>query len=108
MITSYNRIAGQSVERLAALSDGIFGVAMTLLAIRTLRPLAGSSRLPHEFSYLGNFLGWPAISAQSPTPFRCPPDGFTWHSCLPVRLPLVAHWFSADFINGSLLKIIVS
>jgi len=33
MITSYNRIAGQSVKRLAALSDGIFGVAMTLLAI---------------------------------------------------------------------------
>jgi uncharacterized membrane protein len=33
MITSYNRIAGQSVERLAALSDGIFAVAMTLLAI---------------------------------------------------------------------------
>jgi TMEM175 potassium channel family protein len=33
MITSYNRIAGQSAERLAALSDGIFGVAMTLLAI---------------------------------------------------------------------------
>jgi uncharacterized membrane protein len=33
MISSYNRIAGQSVERLAALSEGIFGVAMTLLAI---------------------------------------------------------------------------
>jgi TMEM175 potassium channel family protein len=33
MITSYNRVAGQSVERLAALSDGIFAVAMTLLAI---------------------------------------------------------------------------
>jgi hypothetical protein len=32
MITCYNRIAGQSVERLAALSDGIFGVAMTLLS----------------------------------------------------------------------------
>lgn len=30
--TSYNAIAGQSVERLAALSDGIFGVAMTLLS----------------------------------------------------------------------------
>jgi hypothetical protein len=29
--TSYNQIAGQSVERLAALSDGIFGVAMALL-----------------------------------------------------------------------------
>jgi uncharacterized membrane protein len=33
MISSYNRIAGQSVERLAALSDGIFAVAMTLLAL---------------------------------------------------------------------------
>jgi uncharacterized membrane protein len=29
----YNRVAGQSVERLAALSDGIFGVAMTLLLL---------------------------------------------------------------------------
>jgi len=33
MKTSYNQIAGQSVERLAALSDGIFGVAMTLLLL---------------------------------------------------------------------------
>ncbi len=33
MNTSYNQIAGQSVERLAALSDGIFGVAMTLLLL---------------------------------------------------------------------------
>jgi len=33
MSTSYNGIAGQSVERLAALSDGIFGVAMTLLLL---------------------------------------------------------------------------
>jgi uncharacterized membrane protein len=31
--TVYNRIAGESVERLAALSDGIFGVAMTLLLL---------------------------------------------------------------------------
>jgi uncharacterized membrane protein len=31
--TSYNQIAGQSVERLAALSDGIFAVAMTLLVL---------------------------------------------------------------------------
>jgi uncharacterized membrane protein len=30
---SYNLIAGQSVERLAALSDGIFAVAMTLLVL---------------------------------------------------------------------------
>ena len=33
MDTSYNRIAGTSVERLAALSDGIFGVAMALLLL---------------------------------------------------------------------------
>ena len=33
MDISYNRIAGQSVERLAALSDGIFAVAMTLLLL---------------------------------------------------------------------------
>jgi len=31
--TFYNLIAGESVERLAALSDGIFGVAMTLLLL---------------------------------------------------------------------------
>lgn len=33
MQTSYNHIAGQSLERLAALSDGIFAVAMTLLVL---------------------------------------------------------------------------
>jgi uncharacterized membrane protein len=33
MTTSYNRIAGRSVERLAALSDGVFAVAMTLLVL---------------------------------------------------------------------------
>jgi uncharacterized membrane protein len=33
MPSGYDRIAGQSVERLAALSDGIFAVAMTLLVL---------------------------------------------------------------------------
>jgi uncharacterized membrane protein len=33
MKTSYNRIAGNSVERLAAISDGIFAFAMTLLVL---------------------------------------------------------------------------
>ena len=32
MGTGYNVITGQSVERLAALSDGLFAVAMRLLA----------------------------------------------------------------------------
>lgn len=33
MNTSYNQVAGRSVDRLSALSDGIFGVAMTLLLL---------------------------------------------------------------------------
>ena len=33
MITHYNRLAGHSVERIAALSDGVFAVAMTLLVL---------------------------------------------------------------------------
>lgn len=32
-VTSYNRYAGRSVERLAALSDGIFAITMTLLVL---------------------------------------------------------------------------
>jgi uncharacterized membrane protein len=33
MHTQYNQIAGQNAERLAALSDGVFAVAMTLLVL---------------------------------------------------------------------------
>ena len=33
MRTTYNQVAGQSAERLAALSDGVFAVAMTLLVL---------------------------------------------------------------------------
>ena len=42
MQSLYNRVAGQSVERLAALSDGIFAVAMTLLVL-DLRVPAGEA-----------------------------------------------------------------
>jgi len=65
---SYNRIAGHSVERLAALSDGIFAVAMTLLvldlrgpakeAIHTEQDLwrALTSMAPQLIAYLMSFL----------------------------------------------------
>ena len=33
MSTAYNRFAGQSLDRLAALSDGLFAIAMTLLVL---------------------------------------------------------------------------
>jgi uncharacterized membrane protein len=80
MPVSYRQIAGVSLERLAALSDGIFAVAMTLLvlglsvrvnsAVHPARPLwapgaAGSEDVvwrvlrqlaPHLLSYLVSFL----------------------------------------------------
>jgi uncharacterized membrane protein len=47
MKPTYDQIAGQSVERLAALSDGIFGVAMTLLLLEV--------HLPAETTVKGEF-----------------------------------------------------
>lgn len=38
MQTSYNRIAGRNVARLAALSDGIFAVAMMVADTRAFVP----------------------------------------------------------------------
>jgi uncharacterized membrane protein len=68
MVKPYNQLSGQSLERLAALSDGIFAVAMTLLVLDLHVPasevihsqgelwhtLAGSA--PQLISYVMSFL----------------------------------------------------
>jgi uncharacterized membrane protein len=58
MAVSYNRIAGQSVERLAALSDGVFAVAMTLLVLDLRVPALEAVHGEHEL--------WRALVALSP------------------------------------------
>ena len=58
MATSYNQIAGQSVERLAALSDGIFAVAMTLLVLDLRAPAVDAIHSERDL--------WRALLALSP------------------------------------------
>jgi uncharacterized membrane protein len=48
MGTPYNRIAGQSLERLAALSDGIFAVAMTILVLDLRAPAKEAIHSEHD------------------------------------------------------------
>lgn len=51
MPSLYNRVAGQSVERLAALSDGIFAVSMTLLVLDLHVPVRDAIHSERDLSH---------------------------------------------------------
>jgi uncharacterized membrane protein len=57
MHTLYNRIQGRNLERLAALSDGIFAVAMTLLVLDLHIPTAAQVHSERELLYALAALG---------------------------------------------------
>ena len=68
MRSLYNRLAGQNLDRITALSDGVFSVAMTLLVLDLRAPAAGAIHseqdllhallplLPRLVTYLMSFL----------------------------------------------------
>jgi uncharacterized membrane protein len=60
MPSLYNRVAGQSVERMAAPSDGIFAVAMTLLVLDLRVPAADAVQPSATFG-----------TCSSPSPHAC-------------------------------------
>ena len=58
MPSLYNEIAGQSVARLAALSDGVFAVAMTLLVLDLRAPAVEAVHTEHDL--------WRALGTLAP------------------------------------------
>ena len=71
-MTLYNKIQGRSMDRLAALSDGIFGVAMTLLLLVLCVAAGTASSGAHSFTSAavnreGGFTTTPALALVAST-----------------------------------------
>jgi uncharacterized membrane protein len=58
VITSYNEVTGRGLERIAALSDGVFAIAMTLIVLEIRVPHPGPIHSEQEL--------WTALLALSP------------------------------------------
>lgn len=78
MIRSYRQFSGESLGRLAALSDGIFAVAMTLLILTIHVPVAS---LPHTQEPL-----WAGHALQS--------EAALWNALLPLAPQLLTYFMS--------------
>jgi len=63
MVSLYNKIASQSLERLASLSDGIFAFAMTVLVLDLHLPVRDTIHTEHEL--------WSGLIAMSPQIVMC-------------------------------------
>jgi uncharacterized membrane protein len=59
MPTLYNRIANRNLDRLSALSDGVFAFAMTLLVLELAMPAAGAVSSEHDL--------WRALGRLAPS-----------------------------------------
>jgi uncharacterized membrane protein len=57
---SYNQVAGRRIDRIAALSDGVFAIAMTLIVLEIHVPDPGSIQSEQDL--------WKGIVALGPRP----------------------------------------
>jgi uncharacterized membrane protein len=71
MQTNYNTLAGEEVGRIAALSDGIFAIAATILVLDFHTPEAADIHSEAELLR--------ALTASAQTPAMAPEQPDAWH-----------------------------